>query len=780
MRKFSNFVLKHPRLITLGIIIVTILSVYPASGIKTDFDLENFYPKEDPTVQFYRAMEDEFGRDDNIIMLGYKGENLFTEEGLIRLKKISDQLEEIENVSEVRSLWTTEEMINRNGTLTFQPLLHEDSLTNNIPELKKKLTDDPFSKGFFISEDVTTTAFYLEIDEEVNSYETRNQIIDELERITAAYPQIDFKTTGIPYFRNQYVNMLNGEVLFYISFSSVLIIILLWYLYRSFTGIFIPMLIVWLTVLFTVATVTLTGGYLEIMSSTIAPILLCVGVADSIHMISKFDDAVQHGFKKQKAIMEMLLTLGSATLLTSITTAIGFGTLLTSNVVPMKRFGIYTAVGVLIAYTITIFLLPSILKLIRTKRVFKEKGGKLYPLLADWLLKLSFFTKKHNRVISIGSLVTCGLIGLGIFQLNVNGRVFDDVSQSSELIQDSNFFSENLAPAFPLELVIDTKKEYGIENPEFLQRVENLQQHLLSYPEIKRATSFTTLLKELHQTMAPQQAALDSMPDSEQLISQYLLLLEINDNDILNRVTDFDYQKLRLSSQVLDAGSMRINQIRDSLDVYLSANFPNEEVIVTGSTVLSADLVGKMVYSLASSIGLAFLCISMLMAFLFRDLKMVIISLIPNIMPLVLIAGLMGLIGIDIKPSTAVIFTIAFGIAVDDTIHYLARFRIELKRGLSIDEALQITTQKTGRAIIITSIILLAGFGTLITSAFTSTMLMGILVSSTIFFAITADLFVLPALFYWIKPNLKVEEMPSILAEPSYGSRWVKSENQSS
>ena len=780
MRKFSNFVLKHPRLITLGIVIVTILSIYPASGIKTDFDLENFYPKKDPTVQFYRAMEDEFGRDDNIIMLGYQSETLFTEEGLIRLKKISELLEGIENVSEVRSLWTAEEMINRNGTLIFQPLLHQDSLANNISELKKKVTGDPFSKGFFISEDATTTAFYLEIDEEVNSYETRNQIIDELESITAAYPEIDFKTTGIPYFRNQYVNMLNGEVLFYISFSSVLIIILLWYLYRSFTGIFIPMLIVWLTVLFTVATVTLTGGYLEIMSSTIAPILLCVGVADSIHMISKFDDAVQHGFKKQKAIMEMLLTLGSATLLTSVTTAIGFGTLLTSNVVPMKRFGIYTAVGVLIAYTITIFLLPSILKLIKTKRVFKKNGGRLYPLLADWLLKLSFFTKKHNRTISIGSLVTCGLIGLGIFQLNVNGRVFDDVSQSSELIQDSNFFSENLAPAFPLELVIDTKKAYGIENPEFLQRVENLQQHLLGYPEIKRATSFTTLLKELHQTMAPEQAAVDSLPDSEQLISQYLLLLEINDNDILSRVTDFDYQKIRLSSQTLDAGSMRINQIRDSLDIYLSANFPNEEVIVTGSTVLSADLVGKMVYSLASSIGLAFICISILMAFLFRDLKMVIISLIPNIMPLILIAGLMGLIGIDIKPSTAVIFTIAFGIAVDDTIHYLARFRIELKRGLDVEEALQVTTQKTGRAIIITSIILLAGFGTLITSAFTSTMLMGILVSSTIFFAVTADLFVLPALFHWIKPNLKVEEMPSILAESSYGSRWAKSGNQSS
>jgi hypothetical protein len=255
--------------------------------------------------------------------------------------------------------------------------------------------------------------------------------------------------------------------------------------------------------------------------------------------------------------------------------------------------------------------------------------------------------------------------------------------------------------------------------------------------------------------MSPDQADINALPDDQNLIAQYLLLLEITDNDILQNVTDFDYQKLRIAAQTEDAGSQRINEIRNSIEKYLARNFTGEEVTITGSTILSANLVNKMVYSLASSIGLAFICISILMAFLFKDAKMVIISLIPNIMPLVLIAGIMGLLGIDIKPSTAVIFTIAFGIAVDDTIHYLARFRIELKRGLNIQDALEITTQKTGRAIIITSIILLLGFGTLITSEFTSTTLMGILVSSTIFFAVIADLVVLPSLFYWLKPTLK-------------------------
>lgn len=755
MHKFAEFVLKQPRLITFFIFILVVLAIFPASKIRTDFDLENFYPKEDPTVLSYQILEEEFGRDDNIIMVGYKEDMLFNKGQLLLLKSIIDSVKSISFVNEVNSIWSAEEMVNNNGSLSFNPFLVEDSLDTSNENIRSIITDDAFAEGFYLNKTGNTTAIYIEIEDENNTYQNRNQIIRELQLILDQYPQIDFKITGIPFFRNQYVNILNDEVIFYIALSSVLIILLLWYLYRSIAGVFIPMLIVWFTVLFTVAAVTLTGGYLEIMSSTIAPILLCVGVADSIHMISKFDDAVQSGMQRTKAIVEMVVTLGSATFLTSITTAIGFATLLTSSVVPMKRFGIYTALGVLIAYTITILFLPSLLKITKIKNVFKVNGGKFYIWIGKQLIKLSFFNKKNYRTISYISLAIGLLFAVGITQLQVNGRVFDDVSRDSKLIEDSNFFSDNLAPAFPLEFVIDTKLENGITNPNFIKRVDDLQNHLLSYPEIKRATSFTTLLKSLHETMSPELSQLNELPIKEDLISQYLLLLEITDNTILERVTDFNYQKLRLAAQTVDAGSRRINEIRSSIEDYLGDNFKDEEITITGSTILSANLVSKIVYSLASSIGLAFICISFLMAFLFKDLKMVVISLIPNVMPLIMIAGIMGFFGIDIKPSTAVIFTIAFGIAVDDTIHFLARFRIELKRGLSLEDALQITTQKTGRAIIITSMVLLLGFGTLITSKFTSTTHMGLLVSSTIFFAVIADLILLPALFYWLKPNLK-------------------------
>ncbi len=766
LKRIAEFITDHPRSIAALIFLITVFAVYPASQIRTDFNLEGFYPDNDPIVLEYQEFIEEFSRDDDIIMVAYQDPNLLSPEGLQFLKTLSDSLENIPLVEEVQSLWSIDDIINDNNTLLFEPYLEVDNLENiDKDSLSKSLLADPFINGLLLSRNADATALLINMEDDDYNYSSRSRVIANVSNILERYPDKDFKISGIPYFRNQYVNMLNDEIIFYIAFSSALIIMLLWYLYRSVMGLIIPMLIVWLTVLFTVAVIQLTGGYFEIMSSTIAPILLCVGVADSIHMISKYDDAIMHGAEKRKAIIETLLTLGSATFLTSITTAIGFGTLLTSSVVPMKKFGLYTAIGVLLAYFVTILFLPSLLKVTGTKRVFKENGGKLYFKLAEWLDQLTLFNRRYYKAIIACSLVLSLAIGLGMTKLRVNGYVFDDIGKSSVLIQDADFFAENLAPPFPLEIVIDTGEEYGIADPNLLAQLDELEKHLGQYPEIKKITTFNTLIKEIHSVMAPEEALANPIPQDPELIAQYLLLLEFNENELLDNVTDFSYQRLRVANQTLDAGSIRISEIRDSIEVFLDGKFDDANIKITGSTILSADLVGKIVYSLASSIGLAFIAISLIMAFLFKDTKLVIISLIPNILPLVVIAGFMGYFGVDIKPSSAVIFTIAFGIAVDDTIHYLARLRVELQRGYTIYDALQITTQKTGRAIIITSMILIAGFGSLVSSAFSSTMLMGMLVCGTIFTALIADLVLLPSLFYLINPEIRNSDQDQSLKD---------------
>jgi len=357
------------------------LAIYPAINITTDFNLEGFYPDDDIVIEQYQLLEDEFGRDDTSILIGFKTDSLFTERVLNDLFLITERLKKIEYLEQVLSIWDAQQIQQQNGNLNFSSYLSADNLSDaDLNSIRKEMVSDPFTAGFLLNPEGTATAIVLQIDQDLNTYPNRNQIINELEEILHDYQaDYEFHISGIPYFRNQYVNLLNGEIVAYIAISSILIILLLWYLYRTIWGILFPMIIVWTTLLFTIAIMELTGGYLEIMSSTIAPILLCVGVADAIHMISKYDDARQSGMLKELSIIEMLKTLGNATFLTSVTTAIGFASLISSTVMPMQKFGIYTAIGVLTAYLITIIFLPAALSFSRKKRVVNEKSGSLYP-----------------------------------------------------------------------------------------------------------------------------------------------------------------------------------------------------------------------------------------------------------------------------------------------------------------------------------------------------------------------------------------------------------------
>jgi len=754
LKKFGDIILAASGSVITGMVLLIFLAIYPASQIRTDFNLEGFYPEEDPVIADYELLEEEFGRDDNTILIGFSSDSLISPVVLQDIETLTQKFEEIQFIESVRSITNAQQIRNVNDRLTFSEYINDVPQTGDeLSALKQELTEDPFLKGTLINESGTTTGFMLRINEEQNTYPNRNTIISEINSILQEFSgDYEFHKSGIPFFRNQYVNLLNGEIIIYIGFSSVLIILLLWYLYRSIWGVLFPMIIVWTTLLFTVAIIHLTGGYLEIMSSTIAPILLCVGVADSIHMISKYDDARESGKKKRSSIIEMLTTLGSATFLTSVTTAIGFASLLSSSVMPMAKFGLYTAIGVLLAYVITIFFLPVALTKSKKARVFNEKSGSFYPLISRVLNKITAINRLHYKKILVAGFIGTLIIFTGVRHVDVNGKVFDDLGEDTELMKDSDFFSQQLAPQFPLEFIINTQAQDGALSHDLLKRVEDLEGYLLQYNEIERVAGFHMLVEEVHELLSDSNSQL---PEDDATVAQYALLLEINDAPMLERLINFNYSKLRVTAFTEDVGSKRINEMRDSILVYLSEHFPDEEITLTGTTILSADLTNKIVFSLAWSILIAVVAISIIMTLLFRNLSMVIISLVPNLIPLLAIAGIMGFFNVDIKPSTAVIFTIALGIAVDDSIHYLARFRIEHMRSGALFASLTTTTVQTGRAIIVTSLILVAGFGTLITSAFTSTAMMGILVCSTIAAALVADLFILPSLFYFIKPKLK-------------------------
>jgi uncharacterized protein len=299
LKRFGELIYRFPITAILLLGLIAVSAVYPALQISTDFNLEGFYPTDDQVIEDYRLLEEEFSRDDNTILVGFETDAIFKYEVLKDLKNITEQIAGLPHIQSVNSIWNITEMRNINDRLVFEPYLQVDNSSDpELQEVKNRILDDPFVSGFLINPSASITAFVIEINDSENNYEARDRIITSVSSILSEY-EYEFRISGIPYFRNQYVNYLNSEIIIYIIISSILIISILWMLYRSALGVLLPMAIVWTTLLMTIAIIQLSGGYLEIMSSTIAPILLCVGVADAVHMISKYDDTKHQGIPKK-------------------------------------------------------------------------------------------------------------------------------------------------------------------------------------------------------------------------------------------------------------------------------------------------------------------------------------------------------------------------------------------------------------------------------------------------------------------------------------------------
>ncbi len=777
MDSLAQFLTKYPRSVLVAIIILMAAAVWPASNIDTDFSLEGFFPKEAQTIVEYQRFINDYGRDDNIIAILLQHEDVFDPSLIQTVEDLIPLIEDIYGVDGTISILSAESLESDEGNLITRPWVEDKSLlATHRDSLLQAWSKDPFLSNLVINRDGTVMGLYVQLESDMVTYTDRQRILKELEPIISPlYDVAKVYITGIPYFRNMYVNRLNEQIIFYVSISSMLIVFLLWFLYRNWRDVLIPIGIVWITILFTIAILQLTGGFFEIMSSTIAPILLCVGIADSIHVMSKYNDELIQGTDPNTSIRRALVTMGTATLLTSVTTAIGFATLATSNVLPMRNFGLYTAVGVMIAFLVTIIALPAVLKLSGEKGRVNVNKERIHNQLGKILFRLDDVVFVHHRAIVVVGTVLTVVIGMGISQLRVNSYIFDDVGKDSDLLEAARFASDELTPQFPLEIIVSTGTEGGIYDPNLLLRVDSMHQFLAQIPEFRKVISFSSLMEQTHTLVDPLAADSSRLPDTSDRIAQYQLLLELTGAETATSFTDFDYSEVRLSVLTEDMGSYKMNTLRDTLDVAVARFFPTEKVMMTGSNILVSDLTHNIVNSLTWSILLAIGFIGLLMWALFRKVSLIFISMIPNLLPLLVTAGIMGYFQIWIKPSTAVIFTIAFGIAVDDTIHYLARLRLESTKGLDFRSTVRLTTEKTGRAMILTSIILLAGFGTLGFSDFDSTRLMGSLVSLTIFTAVIADLVFLPALIYWIKPELgtKLEALAD-RGESAHESKQVR------
>ena len=759
MRRFADLLLRYPRRCFAALVAVTLAfaGVLLTTGVRFDYNLENFLPAGDPTIQQYRAFTEAYEPDDVYVVVGFDVEDAFAFETLRDVQAMTREIEALDGVEGVVSLATFENLRGTAEGVEIRPLLPETLVENpdSLAAYRARVLDDRLATGFVVNDEATATGLVVEIERERNSYAARGAVIAAVKEVLAPYQRrYAFRYSGYPYLRNTYVETLQVEMVKYVALSSLVILVALAWMFRSVRGVVVPLVTVYLGVLWTVGAMMLFGSAIDVLTSTLAAIVLVVAVADSIHLLAKYHDGLAEGLGKRAALRQTLERLGAATFLTSATTAIGFGTLATSKVLPMQRFGIFTAVGVMLTFAISLVLVGTVAQWTRpptAAQVERIGRGGFRPLLV-WL---DAFTYRHARAIAVGSLAVVGLGLWGATGLRVNAFVNDDMGPRTQAYQDMVYLQERLVSPFRFEVLLTADDADAFKDPALWARVERLEGWLEARPEVGRVLSGADLLRQMNRVMHADSAAYDRLPEAEDLTAQYLFLLELTDEDALRRLVDFDYREARLSASMDDVGSARLEEFQAAFAAVAAEILgPDITVTQTGTNVLAANLSDYLVESLLVSIGLAFVFISALMGALFRNLKLVLISLVPNVVPLVVVAGVMGVLGIDIKPATAVIFSVAFGIAVDDTIHFLARLKQEARAGRPLREAVRAALLGTGKAIVLTSLILLGGFLVLMTSSFQSTMYMGGLISLTIAMALLADLLLLPALLHLLQPRL--------------------------
>ena len=740
------FELLHERvsLFFTAFVVVSIVACWylVEGGIRFDYNIEAFLPDEDPAIEEYKEFAERYAPDDAVVMVGFKSDSLFTAPVLDALDEMTRAFERIPQVDRVSSLTNFERVVVTDDLVERRRLI--DTATDSFDARSAVLGDD-LAVSYLVDSTGSVTALYVHISTEEKGYRVRREVIDGILAVTETFgDRFDFRYSGIPYLRNAYVDAIRGEAVRYFGLSSLVILVALVWLFRGLRGVVIPLAIVYLGVVWTIALMMLMGSSIDVLSSTISAMILAVGVADSVHLLARYYDGIALGLGKREAVRDMLVRLGAATLLTSVTTALGFASLVTSNIVPVRRFGVYTAAGVLMTFFISIVVLTAVLTWMPKPRA--QSSRRLSGPFRALMVRVDRIAANHSGVVLLAGAVFLLVAVVGATKVRVNAYVNDDLGPSTTLYKDQQFFEKNLVAPFPLEIVVRGGAN-AMHDPANLKSIEHLQSYLRSQPAIGRSLSIVDLIKDVDRSLNPD--ATGAVPEQADLLSQYFLLLDLAGSEEARQLISQDHSEARVASLVADIGSARLNPLLADIDSVMQSTFGEElSYTTTGTIVLASRVSEHIVDSLLISTALAFLFVSAIMGFLYRSPILIVISLIPNVLPLIAVAGFMGFVGIELKPATAVIFSISFGVAVDDTIHLLARLRQELKAGEQMNQAIHRSLLGTGKAIVITSIILIGGFLILTTSQFQSSVFMGGLISLTVALALLGDIFVLPAMLY--------------------------------
>ena len=731
-------------LVCVGLITLAAISLLPQ--VKFDYKFEKFLPPSDEDLQFYWEHIERFESDNDFLLVGLGNDDgVFQEDFLIKVDSLTTVFEGKDYIEKVASPTNID-----NPIIGPLGVIKSSYIHVSQPELYEKdsarVYDTPGLKGSLFSEDGKKVSLFLKIKHS-DDRKLNDKTISEIESIIESYQFDDSHVAGKIKGAFYFIKKMESDLLLFMSLSCILLIVFLYISFRSLWGILIPMAVVGITILWMIAFMTLIGKPINFMTTLLPTILFVVCISNVVHIVEKYLDELRKKKSKLEALTTAFTEIGLATFFTAFTTAVGFLSLYTAMILPIKEFGWITAIGVYVAFLLSFSLLPALLYLLKTPKVKGKHSDDSF-----WSKKLHtlflWVIPQRQKIFSVVLVVMC-VSFVGIHELEFDNKFLDDYASGEDMRNDYSFFEENFSGFRPFEMAVTLKDtNLSFFDLEVMQEVAKIETGIKEVYGAGFIVSPNTFIKGTRRAINGGKNKEYKLPASKSELKKIKLSLRrLPKANLRSYVTDNGFEG-RINAKVKDVGGKQMRLLNQKFDAYLIENVNQDlfEFRVTGMPFLvdktNESLANNIIYSLT----IAFIIIALIMGILFQSFRMIIIAVLPNLLPLLVIAGFMGLAGITIKISTSIIFAIAFGIAVDDTIHFMSKLRIELNKGKSIVYALKRTYLSTGKAIIVTSLILCSGFLILVGSAISSTFYIGLLVSLTLLFAVLSDLFFLPVL----------------------------------
>lgn len=765
----AQFILRFRAPILISITLLTALMGLFASKARMKYDLSSAIPIDNPKYIEHQAFKNMFGEDGTMLVAGFTPKNIFDSAFFHAFTSWQKEIKKIKGVENMLSIPTAINICKQDSaktaslktTLIFDAQIPFDSSVSAFQQL-------PFYKNLIYNPQTGATLTAIYLNKDLLKTAERIRIVQDIKTVSEKFEKntgIEMHLSGLPFIRTEFAESVKYEMKLILIASLLLTAFILFLFFRSFSTVVFSVLIVFSGVVWALGLLYLFGYKISILTALIAPLVVVIGIPNCIYFLNKYHTQFALHQNKQQALLSMVERMGIVTLFTNLTAAIGFGVFYFTKSEVLKEFGLIAGISILVVFIVSLFSIPAIFSYVKEPSTKHTKYLE-NKFLASVLLKFEFWVLHHKKyVTSFWAAILCVSI-VGMLQLKSLGYIVDDLPKKNRIYTDLKYFEKNFHGVMPLEIVIDTKKKNGVSSLGTIQRIDALTTELTKYNTVSKPLSMVEAIKFAKQAYYDGDSSNYAVPNSFDIsfILPYLRMKTDTGKSaftqLIRSFVDSTKRYARISIGVEDIGSQKLPILLDSMDKDAKSIFDSTKykVSFTGTSIVFLEGSKFIVDSLQDSLLLAFVMIAVCILALFRSWRILLISLLTNIIPLAITAGIMGFTNISLKPSTVLVFSIALGIAIDVTIRFLVNYKQDLAQyDYDIANTVKATIQETGISIIYTSLILSAGFIVFLVSQFDGTKALGYLTALTLLLAMITNLTILPALLVWFdkqkKPN---------------------------